>query len=89
MASRGRVAATSPTPTSAAHRGLGRAVRELRAKRKMSQQELARVTGLHFTYLSGIENGRRNPSYGVILAVAQALDVTPGRLINLADRLSQ
>ena len=41
----------------------------------MSQEEVAHLTGLHVTYLSGIERGKRNPSLKNIRRVAVALGV--------------
>lgn len=45
----------------------------------MPQEELAHAAGIHVTYLSGIENGKRNPGLLVIGRLARALKVTiPG-----------
>lgn len=37
--------------------------------------------GLHFTYVSDVELGRRNVSLETILRVAAALDVDPSELV--------
>ena len=58
----------------------GRHVRYLRDLRKLTQEEVADRAGIHVTYLSGIERGRRNPSLKNIHAVAQALEVPVGDL---------
>ena len=56
---------------------LGAAVRSLRLERGMTQEGLAEGAGLHTTYVSDIERGRRN--VGVInldrLATALAVDL--------------
>jgi transcriptional regulator with XRE-family HTH domain len=70
------------------HAGLGRAVRELRERQRLSQQELAERSGLHVTYLSGVEHGKRNPTWAVILDLASALEVPPSKLVKLAERLA-
>lgn len=54
----------------------GRRVRQFRDARKMSQEELAHAAGIHVTYLSGIENGKRNPGLLVIGRLARALRVS-------------
>ena len=54
----------------------GRRVRQLRDARKMSQEELAHRADIHVTYVSGIENGKRNPGLLVIGRLARALNVT-------------
>lgn len=54
---------------------LGRQVRTLRLKAGRSQMELAEAAGLHPTYLSGVERGRRNPTVTVLVHLAAALDV--------------
>jgi transcriptional regulator with XRE-family HTH domain len=73
---------------SQAHAALGRAIRDLRADLDISQEELAHRSGMHRTYLGGIERGERNPSYTNILRIADALDVSASELLSVAERLS-
>lgn len=40
----------------------GKKIREVRLKKKMSQGDVARILGVHRTYISGLERGVRNPS---------------------------
>jgi transcriptional regulator with XRE-family HTH domain len=47
----------------------------------MSQAEVAHSAGLHPTYVSGIESGRRNASVLTIYAIAGALGVDAAELI--------
>ena len=58
----------------------GHYIRHLRDARGLTQEEVAYRAGIHVTYLSGIERGRRNPSLKNIRAVAQALNVPVGEL---------
>ena len=58
----------------------GRNVRYWRKERGLSQEEFAERSGLHPTYVSGIESGHRNPTVKVIGRIAQALEVKPGKL---------
>jgi transcriptional regulator with XRE-family HTH domain len=64
---------------------LGRALRELRVERELTLEALAKASDLHWTYLSGIERGLRNPTLKVLAAVAAALDVKTSELIRLAE----
>lgn len=51
----------------------------------MTIEEFAKASGLHWTYVSGIERGRRNPTLKVLTAVADALDIRTSKLIQLAE----
>jgi len=62
-------------------RALGVKVRELRTARKWTQERLAEESSIHENHLRRIEGGTANPSYLVLLRIARALDVRPGKLI--------
>ena len=53
---------------------VGLNVQRLRRAKGLSQEELAHQAGIHQTYLSGVENGRRNPSIMVLQRIATPLD---------------
>ena len=57
-------------------------MKRLRAERGLSQEELAERSGLHRTYISGVERGVRNPTLTVIDKIATAFNV---RLAELVD----
>ena len=59
----------------------GKKVREIRLEKKLSQGKLAKILGVHPTYISGIERGLRNPSLITLEKVAKALDVKIDELI--------
>jgi len=61
-------------------RQLGIRIKELREIASLSQEELAHRSSVHVTYLSGMENGKRNPSLLVLNRVATALNVKLGEL---------
>ena len=61
-------------------------VREQRAKRGVSQEDLAHDAGLHRTYVGLIERGLRNPAIEVGNALALALGTTLSDLIRRAER---
>jgi transcriptional regulator with XRE-family HTH domain len=46
---------------------LGKILQEERKAKKISQEKLAKLTGLDRTFISLIENGKRNPSFTTIL----------------------
>jgi len=59
----------------------GQKVRKVRLKKKMSQGDIARILGVHRTYISGLERGVRNPSLLTIQKVAKALGVNAKNLM--------
>jgi bamHI control element len=58
----------------------GRAVRAIRQDKKISQEELGDLCGLHRTYISDIELGKRNVSLENIDKIAHALQVKKSEL---------
>lgn len=54
----------------------GSVIRELRLERQISQEALADICGLHRTYVSDIELGKRNISLENIEKIANALGVS-------------
>jgi transcriptional regulator with XRE-family HTH domain len=61
---------------------LGSRIRELRLARRLSQVELAHLTGISQGTLSGIEKGKKGPSWGTFDKLAVALDVRPATLLD-------
>lgn len=59
---------------------IGSNVQRLRQKRGWSQEDFAFESGIHRTYISGIERGERNPTAEVIERLAIALRVKPATL---------
>ena len=58
----------------------GKAVRAIRQDKKISQEELGDLCGLHRTYISDIELGKRNVSLENIDKIAHALQVKKSEL---------
>jgi len=65
-------------------RELGRAIRQIRLKRHLTQQEVADRCGLDIGYVGGIERGQRNPTIGVIHSLATILRVRASELLRRA-----
>lgn len=55
----------------------GLRVRSIRLAKGLSQEQLAELAGLHRTYVSSLERGQRNVGLDNVLALAQALNVSP------------
>jgi transcriptional regulator with XRE-family HTH domain len=60
----------------------GARVRRLRLARGLSQEALAERAELHWTYVSGVERGVRNPGLNTIGRLAKALGVSPAKLLS-------
>lgn len=61
---------------------IGRAVYLWRAERGLTQEQLARETGISRPNLSDLERGKRELSLKTLRALACALHVTPGTLVD-------
>jgi len=65
------------------HERLGRAVRELRARRGLSQEMLGYRSGLHRNYVGAIERGEINPTFKVLMKLSHGLDFQLSEIIHL------
>ncbi|MEQ1574393.1 MAG: helix-turn-helix transcriptional regulator [Vicinamibacterales bacterium] len=61
---------------------LGARIRELRTAKNWTQEDLAGECGLDRSYVSGLEVGRRNPTYLNLLRIAKTFGVS---LVTLLD----
>jgi transcriptional regulator with XRE-family HTH domain len=69
------------------HLSFGRALRELREAREISQEELAFRAGLHRNYVGSCERGEINLSFRVMLQLAGGLQVSFGEIAQLYERI--
>ena len=76
------MASRSPDPLLDA---FGAAVRELRQRRGLSQDALARIAEVERTYLTEVELGRRNVTLLNLGRLAVALGVGVGELMTVAE----
>jgi transcriptional regulator with XRE-family HTH domain len=59
----------------------GARVRALREAAEKTQEELAHVAGLHWTYVGQIERGERNATFKNVLKLARGLGVDAAQLV--------
>jgi transcriptional regulator with XRE-family HTH domain len=69
-----------------ARKTFGANIRKLRTQKGWSQDKLAEASGLHRTYISGIERCARNPTLQTIVALAAAFGVDPSVLLEGGDK---
>ena len=61
----------------------GQKIKELRTKRKLSQDELAELSNLHRVTIAKYESGTVEPSASAIKRIAEALDVSTDYLLDI------
>lgn len=62
-------------------REFAKRIKEIRLKKNLSQGDVARILGVHRTYISGLERGVRTPSLLTIHKVAKALGVSVKEIV--------
>lgn len=60
----------------------GKRVRKLRNQKKISQEKFANEIGIDRTYMTDIENGKRNVSLAIIEKIAKGFGVSVSELLN-------
>lgn len=64
----------------------GKILQEERKAKNISQEKLAKLTGLDRTFISLIENGKRNPTFATILKICSALEINPSDLFSIYEK---
>jgi transcriptional regulator with XRE-family HTH domain len=77
---------STPHKLSPDHTALGAAVREVRARRGLSQEKLGFASGLHRNYIGAIERGEINATFRTLLSVTSGLILPLSTLIALYER---
>jgi transcriptional regulator with XRE-family HTH domain len=67
--------------------GLARAIRQLRTEGQLSQEALGLLADIHPTWISHMESGRVNPTWGNVRRIAKGLRVPLSVLAALAEDL--
>jgi transcriptional regulator with XRE-family HTH domain len=65
---------------------LGRAVREIRGRRDLSQEELGFRARLHRNYVGSLERGEMNPTWRTVGRLTVGLRVPLGELVEVFER---
>lgn len=73
----------SPKP----QRALGEAIRQARGERGLSQEAVALDAEMEPSWLSHVESGRRNPSWGTVQRIASAIGIQVSDLALAAERI--
>jgi transcriptional regulator with XRE-family HTH domain len=66
---------------------LGLAVRARRQELGLTQEAVSLRSELHQRWISNVETGKRNPSYGSLRRLAGALEISASELLARAERI--
>jgi transcriptional regulator with XRE-family HTH domain len=66
---------------------LGLAVKRRREELGLTQEQVANETDLHQRWISNVETGKRNPSYGSLRRLAAGLDLSTSELLERAEQI--
>ncbi|HEY9683555.1 MAG TPA: helix-turn-helix transcriptional regulator [Drouetiella sp.] len=67
-------------------RAVGNTIANRRQFLALTQQQLAQAVGIHRTYLSDIEQGKRNISIGTLHEIAIRLETSSAAILRQADK---
>lgn len=56
-------------------------IKEVRLSKKLTQKKLSKLIPISQSYLSELENNKKNPSVQLLCKIADALEVSPEQLI--------
>ena len=66
-------------------KALGERLRKYRLEKGFSQESFAEKTQLDRTYISGLERGKRNPSFLIIRRISKVLEISEQKLFESGD----
>ena len=64
---------------------VGRNVKRVRQEKGLTQEQLAELSGFSQQYISGLEQGKRNPTVVSLYELATALGVSHMELVRFAE----
>ena len=64
---------------------VGKAISEIRRKKKLSQDVVSGIAGIGRTHLSAIENGERKPTLETLYKIACAMNVKMSDIVILIE----
>jgi len=59
----------------------GKKLKEIRERRNLSQEEVAKNIGISVTYYAGIERGEENPTYAVLEGICKVLRIKSSEIL--------
>jgi XRE family transcriptional regulator, regulator of sulfur utilization len=65
---------------------LGKAIRRIREREGLTQEELAFRAGVHPTWVSRLESGRWDPRWSSVRKAVEGLGITLVELVAMAER---
>jgi len=68
-------------PESGPERAFGKALREIRKAKKLSQEDLGLEANLDRTYVSLLERGLKSPTIRTVVKLAEVLNVMPSEIV--------
>lgn len=71
------------------HRAVGRALRALRHRASLTQEELASRSGIDVTYVSQVENGRRGVRWHTVMRLLRGLGMSVSDLAAEIDKQAE
>jgi transcriptional regulator with XRE-family HTH domain len=74
-------------PESGPAKAFGKALREFRKTRDVSQERLGLTAGLDRTYISLVERGLRSPTIRTVVLLAEVLGVRPSEIVRRMEEL--
>ena len=63
-------------------KSIGRKIAQERTRQKLTQEDLAGMAEIDRSFLSYIENGRKNFSIEMLFSICKALGIHPGRVFD-------
>ncbi len=73
-----------PSSRRSIEQSIGDSIRARREELGLSQESLALECGLHRTYISQLERGKKSPTLRVLIVIAQVLKIEPSELVRQA-----
>jgi len=66
----------------------GRAIETLRASKNLTREEVSRLAGISYSYLSEIERGLKRPSSDIVARIARAFGMKGSAFLQYVEELS-
>lgn len=68
---------------------LGQRIRELRIKKRWSQEAFADIVGVHRTWMGAVERGESNLSFTNLVLISRALGTTLSQLLSGLEKRAE